>query len=113
MIMSIHKMLENIQINKWLFIASFFSALTVIIVKYYDHFPNNWLLLVAVLSEMCLIYGYIKLLKHDDILTQFALVKIIAILMVVIPSILFFGTELTISKIVGLILGLISIYLLV
>ena len=57
-----------------------FSALTVIIIKQYEKTSNNWLLLVTALSETGLIYSYIKLLKNDDILTQFALVKIIAII---------------------------------
>ena len=108
----IDKLIKNIKIHKWLLASSFFSALTVIVIKYYEHDPNTLLLLVALLSEICLIYGYIKLLKKDDILTQFALVKIIAILMVIIPSMLFFGTELTKSKIFGLIFGVMSIYLL-
>jgi len=55
-------------------------------------------LLVAVLSEYILIYGYVKILAKEDILTQFALVKIIAVLFLIIPSILFFGTELTNKK---------------
>jgi len=93
-------------------ISIIFSALTILIIKHYEKVPNNWLLLVAVLSEFGLIYSYIQLLKKDDILTQFALVKIIAILMVIIPSILLFGTELTISKIIGLIFGMIAIYFL-
>lgn len=105
-------MFENIQINKWVYIASFFSALTVIIVKQYEKTHSNLLLLVAVLSECILIYGYVKILAKEDILTQFALVKIIAVLFLIIPSILFFGTELTNKKIIGLIFGLGAIYLL-
>ena len=104
--------LENIQMPKWLFIASFFSALTVIIIKQYKKTANNWLLLVTALSETGLIYSYIKLLKNDDILTQFALVKIIAIIMIIAPSILLFGSEVTTNKIIGLIFAIIAIYLL-
>jgi uncharacterized protein (UPF0333 family) len=55
-------------------------------------------LLVAVLSEYGLIYSYIQLLKKGDIVTEFALVKIIAILIVIIPSILLFESNLTIEK---------------
>jgi multidrug transporter EmrE-like cation transporter len=105
-------MFENIQKYKWLFIASFFSALTVIFIKQYDKTGNNWLLLVTALSEIGLIYGYIQLLKNGDLLTLFGLVKIISILLVIIPSIVFFGSKLTIKKIIGIILAMISIYLL-
>jgi multidrug transporter EmrE-like cation transporter len=104
--------LENIQMYKWLFIASFFSALTVIIIKQYEKTANNWLLLVTALSETGLIYSYIKLLKNDDIITQFALIKMIAIMMIISPSILLFGSEVTTNKIIGLIFAIVAIYLL-
>ena len=101
-----------LQTYKWLLLASFFSALTILVIKYYEKNSNNLLLLIAALSETGLIYSYIQLLKKDDILTKFSLVKIIAILIVIIPSMLFFGTELTTSKIFGLLFGIASIYLL-
>jgi hypothetical protein len=69
-------------------------------------------LLVTVLTEVVLIYSYINLLKNDNIITIVALVKIITILMVIVPSIIFFGSELTIKKIFGIIFALIAIYLL-
>ena len=103
---------ETIKIYKWLFIASFFSALTVILIKQYEKYTNNWLLLITALSEFGLIYSYIQLLKNDDILTQFALVKMIAILMIIIPNILLFESVLTMKQIVGLIFAVIAIYLL-
>ena len=103
---------ENIQLSKWLFFSSFFSALTIIIIKQYEKTANNWLLLVTALTETGLIYSYIKLLKNDDILTQFALVKMVAIIMIIAPSILLFGSEVTTNKIIGLIFAIIAIYLL-
>ena len=98
--------------NKWLFFASFFSALNVIIIKYYEKVMSNWLLLVALLSQSGLIYSYVQLLKDNDILAQFALVKIISILIILLPSILFFGSVLTTKKIFGLLFSIIAIYLL-
>lgn len=89
--------------SKWIFIASFFSALTVIIINQYTKTSNNSLLLVTALSETGLIYSYIKLLKNDNIIT---------ILMVFVPSIIFFGSELTIKKIFGIFFALRAIYLL-
>jgi drug/metabolite transporter (DMT)-like permease len=104
--------IENIQKYKWLLIGSFLSALTVILVKEYNKIHINLLLLVAVLSEIGLIYAYINLLKNADILTQFTLVKIISVLILTVPSIIFFGTILTIKKILGLIFAVTAIYLL-
>ena len=103
----------NIIINhKWLLISAFFSALTVTIVKFYETNKNIGLLALALASETGLIYGYVQILTQKDILTDFALVKIISILFLFLPSIYFFGTKLTKSKILGLILASISMYLL-
>ena len=104
--------IENIQKYKWLIIASFCSALTVLMVKQYEQLTNYLYLLVVALSEIGLIYGYIQLLQKGDLITEFALVKIISILIVLLPSIMFFGSILTTKKIIGLIFGIIAIYLL-
>ena len=54
--------MQQIVLNKWLLICSLFSVLTVMIVKYYEKTHIIWLLLLALLSEAGLIYGYIQLL---------------------------------------------------
>ena len=104
--------IENIQLYKWLLIASFFSALTIISIKYSLKNKNKYLLLVTTLSEIGLIYSYIQMLQTGDILTGFSLVKIISILIVLFPSIMFLEVELTNKKTIGLIFAFIAIYLL-
>lgn len=104
--------IENIQLYKWLLIASFFSALTIISIKYSLKHKNKYLLLVTTLSEIGLIYSYIQMLQFGDILTGFSLVKIISILIVIFPSIMFLDVELTNKKIIGLIFAFVAIYLL-
>jgi multidrug transporter EmrE-like cation transporter len=105
--------IENfLQTYKWLLLASIFSALTVLMVKEYEKNSKYWPLLVATLTEIGLIYSYIQLLKKGDLITQFALVKIISILLVLIPGIVFFNSVLTTKNIIGLIFGMIAIYLL-
>ncbi len=107
--------LENIQkitLYKWLIIASFFSALTIVSVKYHLKYPDNHLLLVTVLSETGLIYSYIHMLQYGDILSDFSLVKIMSILIVLFPSIMFLDVKLTNSKIIGLLFAFTAIYLL-
>ena len=105
-------MIENIQNYKWLLTSSFFSVLAIVLVKYYSNFKNNWLLILALLCECVILYSYVQILNYGDILTQYALVKIIAILLVSVPSILLAWTKLTISKAFGIIFGIVAIYLL-
>lgn len=97
---------------KWLLIASFFSALTIMSIKYSLKEHNKYILLVTTLSEIGLIYSYINMLQNGDMLTGFSLVKIISILIVLVPSIMFLDAELTNRKKLGLIFAFISIYLL-
>jgi hypothetical protein len=90
-----------------------FSALTIISIKY--SLKNKYLLLVTTLLEIGLIYSYIQMLQTGDILTGFSLVKIISILIVLFPSIMFFEVELPKGykkKTIGLIFAFIAIYLL-
>ena len=111
-IQNINSLYELIINNKWLLLASFFSALTIILVRYYLKYNNKIILLLTFLFDMGLIYSYIQLLQKGDLITDFALVKIISILIVLLPSIMFFGSILTMKKIIGLIFGIIAIYLL-
>lgn len=97
---------------KWLFIAAFFSALTIISLKYYSFHSYNYWLLVTILSEIGLIYSYIQLLQESDIVTGFSLVKIMSILLVLLPSLLFLNVKLTNEKIIGLLFAFIAMYLL-
>jgi len=103
---------ENIQTNFLLFIAAVFSALTIILIKYYVKTSKNIVLLGVLMSELFLICSYIKLLQNGNVVTQFALIKIIAIFFVTLTGIIFFGSKLTNYNILGLILGIMSIFLL-
>jgi multidrug transporter EmrE-like cation transporter len=104
--------LELLKKYKWLFLASFFSALTFISVKYHLKYPNKYILIITFFSEIGLIYSYIKLLQSDDFLSGFSLVKIISILIIILPSVIFLNEKLTIKKILGLVFAIIAIYLL-
>ena len=105
-------MLETIQMSKWLAIAAICSAMTVIIIKEYEKTSGIWLLLGVGLSEFILIYSYIQLLKSDNIVSLFGLIKIIAMLLLVMSGILFFESKLTIKQGFGVFFSLIAIYLL-
>jgi hypothetical protein len=110
-------MIENIQNfynliikNKWLLLASLFSALTVIMIKYYLLYKNTNILILTFVNDIALIYSYVMLLQHCDILTSFVIVKILSMLFVLFQSIFFLDTKLTRDKIIGLVFAFISIY---
>ena len=96
----------------WLFMSAFFSALTIISIKYHFIYPGHYILLVTILSEIGLIYSYIQLLQTKNILVGFSLVKILSILIVLFFSVWLFHVKLTNRQIFGMLLALISLYLL-
>ena len=89
-----------------------FSASTVILIKYYIRYSNYWFLLATILSEFLLIYSYINFLDSGILVVQFAIIKILSIILVAIPSLLFFDGVPPTKQIIGLLIGLLSIYLL-
>jgi len=95
----------------WIIIASLFSTLFIAMIKLYDQGHNNLFLLFAILSQFGSLYSYIRLLDYDDILTLFIVVKILAILLVTLIGILFFSYKLTNRKIIGIVFGIIALYL--
>jgi drug/metabolite transporter (DMT)-like permease len=103
---------KNIQNYLWLIFSAFFGALTIVIVQYYQHVKKHWLLVVALLSEAILIYGYTHILQYSDILTQFSLVKIISIAMIAFASLFIFKNGLSNRKAMGLFFAMAAIYLL-
>jgi len=104
--------IKYIQLYKYVLLASFFSALTIISIKLFVKYTNIYFLLLVALSDIALVYSYFNMLQKGDILTEFSLVKIISILIVLFPSIMYFDVELTNNKIIGLIFAFVAIYLL-
>jgi hypothetical protein len=104
-------MFKNIRIL-WLILSALFSALTILVIKHYSVDKNIGLLAIAFISEMLLIYSYLQLVKNTNVLVDFALVKIIAILFVWLVSVGIFENKLSAKQIIGVLLSIIVLYLL-
>lgn len=104
-------MFKNIRIL-WLILSALFSALTILVIKHYSADKNIGLLAIAFISEMLLIYSYLQLVKNTNVLVDFALVKIIAILFVWLVSVGIFENKLSSKQIIGVLLSIIVLYLL-
>lgn len=105
-------MIQLINKYKWLLMASLFSVITVVSVKYHLLYPDYFLLLVTILSEIGLIYSYIQLLKMENVLIGFSSVKILSIIIVSISSLLFLDVKLTNRKMFGILFSFLALYLL-
>jgi hypothetical protein len=96
---------------KWIVIGSFFSAFTVILVKWYSVNNKILYLLFALLSEAILIFSYINVIKHFKILIGFVLIKLFSIITLTIYQI-YMDKNITYKKTLGILCASAAIYLL-
>jgi drug/metabolite transporter (DMT)-like permease len=67
-------------------------------------------ILFALIGYIFLTYLYIKLLKKGDMTKIFYISQIMQMLMIFIGSILIYAEEITVNKIIGVIISISSIY---
>ena len=97
----------------WVYISAFFSSAIIILIRSYYEYNSNYLLLMTIFCQLALIYSYFNIFKNKEIVSQYFIIKILAGLLLIIPSIYLFNGELTFRKIIGIIVGIIAIFLLV
>jgi hypothetical protein len=95
-----------------LVLATIASTLTVVFIKEYINRKEPVYLLLTILSEALLIYSYLNIFNIKDVSNYYSYIKIISILLVSFYGFLLLNEPITNSKILGLTLGLLSIYFL-
>ena len=70
------------------------------------------LLVLCLLFYSVMIAIYIKLLRNDGLNKVYTLVQILQVILVVLMGILFFNEKLSLNIIIGLLFGIVAIYLL-
>ena len=102
----------ELSLNTWYIFAIINSALGGILVKYYVSNSCSSYLYAAIFCNILLIFAYVKIFKSNNISTSYSSIKILSIILVAIIGFIFFNEQCNINKILGLGLGMISIYLL-
>jgi multidrug transporter EmrE-like cation transporter len=95
-----------------LLISAITHALVVQFIKYYDEKNNIKWLFYTLGCYIIAIIAYLILLKENDILIIYPISKILSIICAVIIGIVLFKEELTLTTIIALLLGIISVILL-
>jgi uncharacterized membrane protein len=72
--------------------------------------PDKKYILFALIGYILLTYLYIKLLKKGDMTKLFCVSQVMQILMIFIGSILIYAEEITMNKILGVIISISAIY---
>lgn len=88
------------------------SIIPLALIKKYILNGNTWLLILCLLFYSVMIAIYIKLLRNDGLSKVYTLVQILQVILVVLMGILFFNEKLSLNIIIGLLFGIIAIYLL-
>lgn len=96
----------------WYFISAIFAAIPVPLVKMYIETKNILYIFASLLCYVILIISYSVILIDANIAFVSPIVKQISIIFIVFFGIIIYDNEFDVKTIVGLLLGLISIYLL-
>lgn len=96
----------------WFLVSAIAAAIPIPFLKQYTLTHNYQWVIFSIISYMVLILSYIQLLRGRDIIVVYPFLKILSVLVVIITGILFFQDVPEILTIIGIILGIIAIYLL-
>lgn len=96
----------------WIILATIFSALPILLVKAYIDNKNLYWIAFAIIASIILIIPYIKIVRQHNVTTIYSLIMILSIILIIIVDVSLFKEHLTITNIIGIILGMIAIYLL-
>lgn len=96
----------------WIALAIILSAIPIIMVKLYLNTNNIWFIVTAILLSIFLILTYIYIVKNYRISIIYPIIKILSVILVVVVGIFLFGEKITWRNVIGIILGLVGIYLL-
>jgi len=96
----------------WFIIAATTPALPLAMIKRYTETNNYYWIIMSICCYLLLIFAYSIILTNTDIAIMYPLLKVISILIVVTLGLIFYKSELDGKSILGIILGIISIYLL-
>lgn len=99
--------------NIYLLIASVIAILPIIFIKEYINTKKIYNLVFALILYILLLLSYIKLFEKSDISSSYTILQILQILIVLVIGIIFFKESLNITKILGSLFGLLSVYLLI
>lgn len=93
-------------------LATISAIVPVLLIEKYVLTHQSIYMICALLSYAILAYSYIKLFRVDEITVIYPILQIIQLIIVVIASVYLFRESLHSDKIIGLVLGGISIYFL-
>ena len=97
--------------NVWILFTAFISSFPVILIKYYLKVQQFFLLVAALCFYAVAIFGYIHIFKTNNISSSYIVTKLLSELLVIAAGLFLFKEVLKIKQMVGIVLAIISLYL--
>jgi len=94
----------------WFIIGSISAILPVLFIKEYLLNKNVVFLILSMLCYLVLMNSYLNIFNVNELSVSYTIIQILQILIVVISGILLFKETITINKIIGILLAIISMY---
>jgi uncharacterized membrane protein len=100
--------------SKWglIGIAAIASTLPLPLLKSYIATKNNSYMLLAMLSNLIVVYTYFIMLQNQKMNIMYPFIKIISIVMVILIGTFFYEENLITKHKIGIVFGIIALYLL-
>jgi len=97
-----------------LFLGAVFSALPIICVKEYINRGqiNPFFLYLAIISNIIVVLFYVKMFTMQNATVGYSNIKYLSIMLVFFVCIFYYKESITMAQFIGIVLGLITIYLL-
>ena len=95
-----------------LFLSSIIAICPLFLIKKYIETNNYNYLLITIFLYFCLTYIYIILFKTHEVSSNYVILQILQIILVLVISYITFKEYISYKKILGFIFGIICIYLL-
>ena len=98
--------------NLILLFATIVAILPVFFIKSYIKTQNHIYLLFALIGYILLLNAYIVLFTHYQVASNYVILQVLQILLVIVGSVFLFSEKLTVAQTSGVVFGVASIYLL-
>ena len=96
----------------WFFIAAISAAVPIPFIKIYTETKNFMWIILSMFSYLILILSYSIILTDKNISIIYPILKVLSVIIVVIAGIFIFKNSLDMKTIIGILLGIVSIYIL-
>ena len=98
--------------NIWSIIASISAIIPILLIKEYTISKNILLLIGSILCYLVLLYSYIIIFNNNKVSSTYTIIQVAQTIIVLFAGVLFFKEKITLSMLLGILLGIGSILLL-